>query len=289
MANPEQNPIPRTTDVVNLSCMEIWGGNRNIQESFPLPGIDTWLRARAYAGTRGGDIHYLSTCAHSEVLRFAVADVAGHGAEVADVASRFKRLIVKHINKLDQSRLAKALNAEFYQDNEGGRFVTTLLTSYYRPTGHLVICNAGHPRPMIYRAASQTWELIDHGTETKVEELMNLPLGIIEPTDYYQFAIRLYPGDYVVLYSDGFSDVRRAGIPLGEQGLLDTVRALNFDSASDLGEKICTSLGMDDEANVPIDDETLIVLAPKEHMPPRFPLKTRLKVMAKMLGVMRIQ
>jgi phosphoserine phosphatase RsbU/P len=289
MANSEHNPMDATSDVVNLSCMEIWGGNRNIQESFPLPGIDAWLRARAYTGTRGGDIHYLSTCAHAEVLRFAVADVAGHGAEVADVASRFKRLIVKHINKLDQSRLAKALNAEFHHDNAGGRFVTTLLTSYYGPTGHLVICNAGHPRPMLYRAATQTWTLIDHEIESKVDELMNLPLGVIEPTEYYQFAIRLYPGDYVALYSDGFTDVRRDGFRLGEQGLLDVVRALNFDSASELGEKICASLGMNDESNVPIDDETLIVLAPKAHTPPRFPLKTRLKAMAKVLGVIRIQ
>jgi hypothetical protein len=77
------------------------------------------LRATAHSGLRGGDIHYLSTCGHSAVLRFAIADVAGHGAEVADVASRFKRLIVKHINKLDQSRLARSLNEEFLLDNEG--------------------------------------------------------------------------------------------------------------------------------------------------------------------------
>jgi len=269
--------------------MEIWGGNRNVTESFPLPGLDAWLRARAYTGLRGGDIHYLSTCGHSAVLRFAIADVAGHGAEVVDVASRFKQLIVKHINKLDQSRLAKSLNEEFLRDNEGGRFVTTLLTSFYRPTGHLVICNAGHPRPLLYRAATDAWELLDYEMESQEESLMNLPLGVIEPTDYYQFAVRLHPGDYVVLYTDGYSDIRRDDAPLGEQGLLDKVRGLQFETAAELGEAICAAVGLNDPSNEPIDDETLIVLAPKEHQAPRFSLTERFTAMAKTLGLMRIQ
>ena len=278
-----------TEDEISMACLEIWGGNRNAQESFLLPGLDAWLRARAFTGLRGGDIHYLSTCGHAAVLRFAIADVAGHGAEVADIAGRFKELMVKHINKLDQSRLAKSLNEEFLADNEGGRFVTALLTSYYRPTGHLVVCNAGHPRPLLYRAATQTWELLDYRMEATLDSLMNLPLGIIEPTDYYQFAIRLHPGDYVVLYTDGFSDRRRNGLILGEQGLLDTVRKIAFDSAAALGTGICAALGMNDALNERNDDETLIVLAPKDHLAPKFSLNERLRVMAKTLGLMQIQ
>ena len=40
---------------------------------------------------------------------------------------------------------------------------------------------------------------------------MNLPFGIIEPTNYYQFAVQLFPGGYVILYSDGYTDIRRDG------------------------------------------------------------------------------
>ncbi len=283
------DPSAAADETINLSCMEIWGGNRNAQEAFPLPGIDAWLRANAHTGVRGGDIHYLSTCAHSKVLRFAVADVAGHGTEVADVAARFKRLMVKHINKLDQSRLARSLNEEFLRDNEGGRFVTTLLTSYYRPTGHLLICNAGHPRPLLYRSATHAWELIDYAMETKVESLMNLPLGIIEPTNYYQFAVQLFPGDYVILYSDGYTDIRRDGEMLGEQGLLKVVRSLSFTSAAELGERICTALGMNEPGYKRADDETLIVLAPQDQPPPRFTIAERLAAMCKTLGLVKIQ
>ncbi len=151
------------------------------------------------------------------------------------------------------------------------------------------MCNAGHPRPLLYRAATETWELLDYRVEATLDKLMNLPLGIIEPTDYYQFAIRLHPGDYVVLYTDGFSDIRRDGRILGEHGLLDTVRDLEFDSAGALGRNICEALGMDDPVNQRNDDETLLVLAPKEHLAPKFSLKERLRVMAKTLGLMQIQ
>jgi serine phosphatase RsbU (regulator of sigma subunit) len=275
-------------DTVNLRCMEIWGGNRNAEESFQLPGLDAWLHARAYSGLHGGDIHYLSTCAHSAVLRFAIADVAGHGAEVAEVASRFKRLIVKHMNKLDQSRLAKSLNKEFMLDNEHGRFVTTLLASYYRPTGQLVICNAGHPRPLLYRQAENDWELLDYTMETKLQKLMNLPLGVIEPTDYYQFAVQLYPGDYVVLYTDGFSDIRRDGRPIGEEGLRDIARDCEVVSPARLGEQIRERLGMNTPGNDNLDDETLIILTPNEQAAPSYSVAERLEVMGKMLGLIRI-
>jgi sigma-B regulation protein RsbU (phosphoserine phosphatase) len=238
---------------------------------------------------RGGDIHYLSTCAHSNVLRFAVADVAGHGTEVADVAARFKRLIVRHINKFDQRRLARSLNEEFLRDNEGGRFVTTLLTSYYRPIGHLLICNAGHPRPLLYWSEANAWELIDYAMETKVEPLMNLPLGIIELTNYYQFAVQLFPGDYVIFYSDGYTDIRRDGEMLGEQGLLEVVRSLSSTSAAELGERIYTDLGMNEPGYKRADDETLIVLAPQDQPPPRFTIAERLAAMCKTLGLVKIQ
>ena len=55
------DPSAASDETINLSGTEIWGGNRNAQEAFPLSGIDAWLRANVHTGVRGGDIHYLST------------------------------------------------------------------------------------------------------------------------------------------------------------------------------------------------------------------------------------
>lgn len=269
--------------------MEVWGGNRNAEETFALPGLDVWLYSRAYQADHGGDIHYLSTCGHSAVLRFAIADVAGHGASVAPVAARFKRLIVKHMNKLDQSLLAKSLNDEFFNEHAAGLFVTTLLTSYYRPTGHLIVCNAGHPRPLLFRHAEQTWSLLDYAIDAGPDELMNLPLGIIEPTEYYQFAVELAPGDYVVLYSDGFSDVRIDGKPLGEDGFCELARTCEFNSASDLGEQLRGRIAELTASTANVDDETLIILRPLNRAPPNYSITERLITMGKMLGIIRVE
>ena len=272
-----------------LGCMEIWGGNRNAEETFALPGLDVWLRARAWHSDQGGDLHYLSTCGHAAVLRFVVADVAGHGARVAPIAERFKRLIVKHMNTLDQSRLATALNDEFLLDQPRGLFITTVMTSYYRPTGHLVVCNAGHPPPLHYRAASDTWTTLVCPPDASHTNVMNLPFGIIEPTEYAQFAVESAPGDYVVMYSDAYSDARVDGTTLGVEGLLKIASACALDGASEFGEQFhqrFTALTGRDRST---DDETLIVLRPINRAPPRYSVRERMLAFGKVLGVIPVR
>ena len=154
-----QAPEP---DVHTLQCMEIWGGNQRVKNAFSVPGIDAWIFAEPFEGNlQGGDLHYISMCGAGNISRFAVADIAGHGANVGALAGRLRKLMRKHINTLDQTRFARAINHEFSKLSKAGSFATALLTTYFAPTDHLIICNAGHPRPLIYRADSQTWALLD--------------------------------------------------------------------------------------------------------------------------------
>jgi sigma-B regulation protein RsbU (phosphoserine phosphatase) len=54
-----------------------------------------------------------------------------------------------------------------------------------------------------------------------VDRLANLPLGIIDPTEYSQFAVPLAPGDCVLIYTDSLIEATSpAGEQLGESGLL---------------------------------------------------------------------
>lgn len=272
-----------------LGCMALWGGNRNVEETFALPGLDAWIYSRAYQSDSGGDLYYVSTCAHSAVLRFVVADVAGHGAKVSPIAARLKRMLIKHMNKLDQSRLAHALNDEFSRDTEAGVFVTSLMASYYRPSGHLVICNAGHPRPLLYRAAEKTWRLLDMPVESEQQQVMNLPLGILKPTDYYQYAVELSFGDYVVLYSDGFSDVRVDGGVLGEAGMCEIARECEYTDASELGQQLLARTASYRGVTDGADDETLVVLRPINRAAPKYSMAERIRTLGKTLGVVRIE
>lgn len=273
---------------VQLRCMQVFGGNRTLEQRFELPGVDAYLSSLAHGHGRGGDIHYVSTCGHGEIVRFLVADVAGHGAEVAEVAARFRAMVTKNINRLDQSRLARALNIAFTLDNTGGRFVTTLFVSYHRPSGHLILCNAGHPRPLLYRAETARWQLLDHRFEAIADELLNLPLGVIESTDYQQFAIRLAPGDALLLYTDGLCDVRdRAGRD-GETRMLEAVDGASPGDLGDFALEVRQNLGLSGPEHRPVDDETLFLIRPVERPFPPLRLRERLGSMGKMLGILPV-
>ena len=145
-----------------LQCMEIWGGNEAIDNAISVPGIDAWVVSEVYHGdARGGDVHYISMCGAGRITRFMLADVAGHGEGVGELGRSLRKLMRRNINTLNQVRFARALNKQFASAGRVGQFATALLTTYFAPTDHLVICNAGHPRPLWYRAQTRQWHLLD--------------------------------------------------------------------------------------------------------------------------------
>lgn len=224
--------MPRVT---GLECMEIFGGSDSRLDSISVPGIDASVTSQPHAGSRsGGDIYYVSLCGSGNVSRFALADVSGHGDEVSDVSRSLRRLMRKHINMPSQSRFAKALNQEFTQLSDSGRFATAVLMTYYAPTDQLIVSNAGHPCPLWYRAKDRAWHRLceQHplaNARGKVRlGLHNLPLGVIGETRYTQFAVPLEADDMVIAYTDGLSEARdESGSMLGEEGLLSIVRDLD--------------------------------------------------------------
>ena len=124
----------------------------------PLRGsISGSTAGRLHSGKGGGDVHYISTCGAGYVTRLALADIAGHGESVDGLAIALRKLMRKYINTLDQTRFARALNRELTADVEFGRFATAVLLTYFAPTRHLIICNAGHGRPLRY--SGQTREM----------------------------------------------------------------------------------------------------------------------------------
>jgi len=88
------------------------------------------------------------------------ADVAGHGA-VSHVATQLRTLMRRHVNQIDQSRLVHSMNQQFAGLSRDGCFATALVTTFFAPTNHLSLCNAGHPPPLLYRAATRQWSFLD--------------------------------------------------------------------------------------------------------------------------------
>jgi len=284
-------PGMRLTEAAReLRCMEIWGGNSDIEERLQLPGIDAWVCATAHGDTRsGGDVHYVSTCGSGSIVRFAVADVAGHGEAVADLGARLRALMRKYINTLDQSRFARELNGELAGTARGGRFATALLTTLHVHSRRLLVCNAGHPRPLRYRHASARWELLDILADEDPAAAGNLPLGVAAPTPYAQTALDLEAGDLLVLYTDALIDTPAAdGARLGEHGLLRLATGLPRGDAVMTGRALVAAVDALRGLEPLADDRTVVVLQLLEQLPPPPDWRERVLVMAKMLGVVRV-
>src|SRR5262249_37256926 len=151
----------------------------------------------------GGDVHYVSLCGGGKITRFILADVAGHGAKVADVARSLRGLMRQNINRKSQVRLATALNEKFAQLGKQGCFATAVIAGYLTTDDKLTVCNAGHPRPLWYRAAARQWSIL---AGPDGDALANLPLGIDDTMSFAQKEIVLGCGDLVLFYTDALTE-----------------------------------------------------------------------------------
>ncbi|MGH7243587.1 MAG: PP2C family protein-serine/threonine phosphatase [Phycisphaerales bacterium] len=283
---------PHKSSVRRIACMEVWGGHSSFIGEVSVPGNDVFVGCDPHAGdSHGGDIYYVSNCAAGLITRFVLADVSGHGSVVAQAASGLRDLMRRFINTPDQSRFARALNNSFSRQN--GLFATAILVSYFAPSDHAIICNAGHPRPLHYSVATQEWHYLDHDsfgvvkpTRSKSIGVSNLPLGVINPTQYEQFALPLEKGDLLVLYSDAFLEVRGSdGKPWGEDGLLRAVRSVEATDPANLRRNLLKAILAETSETRLDDDVTMIVLHHNASDPPRQGLRERAVVVSKMLGL----
>jgi serine phosphatase RsbU (regulator of sigma subunit) len=253
-----------------MQCLEVWGGSEAVETGLSVPGIDAWVSSTPYHGdVDGGDVYYLSMCEAGRISRFALADVSGHGTTAGELGQLLRKLMRKHIRTLDQTIFARTLNNRFAHLAREGRFATAILATYFAPTDHLIVCNLGHPRPLWYRSATATWELLDHVASEPTAAIRNLPLGIIEGVQYMQFSIKLGQHDRVLLFTDSLIDARNPeGRILGEEGLLSLVRGLPTGSPSEMGRSIPKSVTAYRGASTSDDDETLLVLHHNGTNPP---------------------
>ena len=281
--------------------MEIIGGNQAARMAIDAPGLDIWLDSRPLAGNVGGDIHYFSACGSGRVTRLAIADVSGHGPSMDDIAKALRALMRKHINLLDQTHFAQALNREFGEHAKDDYFATVLLATYFSPTGHLIICNGGHPRPVWFSRRLARWQFLDPGTPDKgasirqekakyrLAPVANLPLGVIEPTDYHQFAVKLEPDDLVVFYTDALVDALNSqNRRLGEAGLLGVLDQLQPGELPDFTESLLAHVHQWRDGLQCDDDQTVIVMHHNGSGPPKMTVAQAVKTMAKMFGLMRV-
>lgn len=268
-----------------MRCMEIWGGNRPADSEVRTPGLDFHVISRPLDGA-GGDVHYVSLCGGGMTTRILLADVSGHGTEVAELAGDLRKMIRRFINTKSQERLVAQLNNRLDQWSTNGRFATSLVATYLANKKQLTYCNAGHPRPLFYRQRTGTWELLS--TSSLPGNPSDLPLGMLKGTSYTQDAIQLEPGDRILFYTDFLIEAHdKSGNARGEEGLLATVRKVARDTQS-VAQPLLQEILSDMSDDSPNDDITILEFQHNGEgaKPPGF--SEKVKVYGKFFGLIPV-
>jgi sigma-B regulation protein RsbU (phosphoserine phosphatase) len=245
-----------------MQCMEIWGGNQPVEEHFHRPGLDVWLYSLPHDNAaNGGDVYYLSSCASGRISRMLLADVSGHGPRVSKLALRLRDLMRRHVNSISQTKFVEGMNKEFVEFSQEGSFATAIVTTFFASTQSFQLCLAGHPRPLLYRQQTGTWEIFETVRETPLPAVLrNTPLGISERAQYSQTQLDLRTGDMILSYTDGLTEARVANDQLLEtRGLLDLVRKLDATCPDRLLQGLLASLR--ERLTAPLEDDLSLLLA----------------------------
>jgi sigma-B regulation protein RsbU (phosphoserine phosphatase) len=271
-------------DAQVMHCMEVWGGSQLTEREMQMGGLDAWVYSKPYGNAgHGGDIYYASSCATGRISRLLLADVSGHGDAVAATAADLRDLMRRYVNFLDQTQFVRSMNRQFVAMSGLGCFATAVATTFFAPTRLLSVCNAGHPRPLHFRAAEGKWSLLEK-SQDEGRSARNIPLGILDITDYEQFDVELEVGDFVLCYTDALIESRNSdGEFIGEEGLLGIAASMKVADGHAFIQSLLGAIAGRHAGNLLEDDVTVLLLRPNALRPrarPRDKFGAVLRLMA---------
>jgi sigma-B regulation protein RsbU (phosphoserine phosphatase) len=218
----------------------VWGGMR----------VETYFHP---VRTIGGDFGLVSPL-DDEHLNLLVCDVSGHGVGSALVANRiYSETMTQLRSGVPLGLMLERLNT-FVMQNIGNSifFFTVAAARFDRGGRRMVFAGAGHPPGMI----------VTPGREPRLLESRSMVLGALpEAVDMEAtLEVNLDPGDRVVLYTDGITDVFDShGEMLGVPGVQKFVREASLLSFGKMTQGILDRVARWREGP-PADDVSLVLV-----------------------------
>jgi sigma-B regulation protein RsbU (phosphoserine phosphatase) len=218
------------------------------------PGVDVYAESRA-AHVVGGDFFDFAV-GDDDRLVCLLGDVAGKGIPAALLVAMTRAIMRAASREMAGSApgiVLKHANADLYQDfSHLGRFATVLLACFEPTTGRVVAANAGHS-PVVYRPAEGPARLVHANA---------VPIGVLPEWDATDSALRLAPGDLLVVATDGFSETEdpRTGELFGYDRLLELVDRVAAQDAAGIGAALFQATDAFSSGAEADDDKTVLIL-----------------------------
>lgn len=163
-------------------------------------------------GEVGGDYFDYVTLQDGRTM-VVVADVSGHNLASGMVMVSGRATLRTLATKLsDPAQLFDELAASMYQDlTRTERFITAASVTLRPDDARVEVVNAGHNDLMLYRAADREVELLPSDDTI---------LGFLPDSTHGRRVLKLLPGDFLFVYTDGITETLGAdGEMYGEERL----------------------------------------------------------------------
>ena len=229
---------------------------REVQTAL-LPAADPVLDGYDIAGTNvptweiGGDyFDYLPQ--PDGRFGVAIADVAGKGVPAALIMATFRAALrAQRIRDVPLDAVAGRLNRILLDSMDASRFVTAFVGLLEPGTGAIGFANCGHNPPLLLRAAGGCDLLASGGPA----------LGMWRAATFVSGAATVWPGDILVLYTDGVVEIMNAaGEMFGVDRLEAVIRNRRRASSRDLVEAVVDATRAFAGREGYEDDFTLVII-----------------------------
>ena len=190
--------------------------SRLFPQRYPRLQTLTYLGLCYPARAVGGDYYDFLDLGKGR-LGLVIGDIVGKGMAAALLMANLQaNLRSQCATAWEQpQRFLRSVNQLFYENSAGSDYATIFLAEYDDQTRRLRYSNCGHPPAFLLRS-DDTVERLD-STSTVI--------GLFEQWDCVIEERQLYPGDALVLYTDGATESSNsAGEEFGEERLIQVIR-----------------------------------------------------------------
>jgi sigma-B regulation protein RsbU (phosphoserine phosphatase) len=188
-----------------------------------------------------------------------VGDVVGHGLEAALHMLTTRGYLRSSFAWVDdESKVFEHLNEELQEVMRIGEFVPLLHVELDVDERSFRFLAAGHPPPLLYRAARGEFEELPSGGPALGTDL-DIECRPSEP-------VAMEDGDVLVLYTDGITETRRPCPPdampdlFGDERLRDAIRSRCGESSQSIVEGVFADVATFQSGGDADDDRTIVVV-----------------------------